>query len=464
MGTQIDRLAGFVAETHWADVPEVVRRRTKLVLLDTLGVMFAGALRPEVAALRRSLALNFGTGATIFAPRLPIADPGMAAMLNAIAARAVEMTEGLRGVQHAVHVVPGALAVAQQQRCSGEALLEAVLLGYELGGRIQLGFTPHALAHPNGQIALLSAVASGARLHGLDASGVALALRIGATMIMTPSYINATTGGTALNLPAGVAAMACSLAPKLALAGFSANVDTVEEALGRLVGRGFDAGSVADGLGDVWGITNNYFRFYACCNPIHPALDALRDLIDEYSPSPEAIERIEFETFAFAAVMQNRDPSNYFASKYSLPHAAATLIARGGLGFSDLDDSALVDSVIASLRSRVYVVENAEMTAEGPSLKPARVVIRLKDGHVASAYRENSRRDTLRADPEADVRAKFHELAGVLLTPEGTKQLEAAVDRCEDWERVDEIVTIIATHLRRESMARPIQEKEADSR
>jgi 2-methylcitrate dehydratase PrpD len=216
----------------------------------------------------------------------------MGAMLNAIAARSIEMSEGLRGVQHAVHAVPGALAVAQQQRCSGKPLLEAVLLGYELGGRIQLGFTPHALAHPNGQMALLSAVAAGARLHGLDASGVALALRIGATMIMTPSYMNAATGGSALNLPAGVAAMACA------------------------------------GLGDVWGITDNYFRFYACCNPIHPALDALGDVIDEYSPSPEVIERIDFETFAFAALMQNREPSNYFASKYSLPHAAATLIAR----------------------------------------------------------------------------------------------------------------------------------------
>jgi 2-methylcitrate dehydratase MmgE/PrpD-like protein len=79
----------------------VLRRRTKLVLLDTLGVMLAGAQRPEVAARRRRLAPNFGTGATIFATHLPSTDPGMAAMLNAIAARSIELTEGLRGVQHA---------------------------------------------------------------------------------------------------------------------------------------------------------------------------------------------------------------------------------------------------------------------------------------------------------------------------------------------------------------------------
>jgi 2-methylcitrate dehydratase PrpD len=448
MGMQIERLARFVAETVWADVPEIVQRRTKLVLLDTLGVILAGAQRPEVAALRRTLGPNFGTGAAIFAPQLLAADPGTAAMLNAIAGRSVEMSEGLRGFQHAVHLVPGALAVAQQRRASGKGLLEALLLGYELGGRIQLGFTPHALAHPNGQLSLLSTVAAGARLHELDASGVALALRIGATMIMTPSYMNAATGGTALNLPAGIAAMACALAPKLALAGFSAHEDTVEESLDRLVGRAFDPECVADGLGETWGITDNYFRFYACCNPIHPALDALKDILDDGELSPEAIERIDVETFAFAAVMQNRDPKNYFASKYSLPHAAATLIVRHGLGFSELDDSALEDSVIGGLRKRVFVTEDPEMTAAGPWLKPARVTVRMNDGHVASAYRGNSRRDTLRADPEEDVRVKFHELAGVLLTPEGTKQVEAAVDRCETWECVDELVTIIGSHLR----------------
>jgi hypothetical protein len=56
-------------------------------------------------------------------------------------------------------------------------------------------------------------------------------------------------------------------------------------------------------------------------------------------------------------------------------------------------------------------------------------------------------RDAAR-DPEADVRVEFHELAGVLLTPQGTMQVEAAMDRCDTWECVDELVTIIGSHLR----------------
>ena len=38
------------------------------------------------------------------------------------------------------------------------------------------------------------------------------------------------------------------------------------------------------------------------------------------------IERIDVATFGFAAAMRNPDPPNFFASKYSLPHAAAALV------------------------------------------------------------------------------------------------------------------------------------------
>ena len=56
MAAQIEQLAAFVATTQWEDVPEPVRHHTRLVLLDTLGVILAGAERPEVRQLRERLA------------------------------------------------------------------------------------------------------------------------------------------------------------------------------------------------------------------------------------------------------------------------------------------------------------------------------------------------------------------------------------------------------------------------
>src|SRR6267142_442496 len=74
MGEHIERLAQFVAQTQWEDVPAPVQRHTKLVLLDTLGVILAGGERPEVRQLRDRLAANAGTGATVYARGWPTQD------------------------------------------------------------------------------------------------------------------------------------------------------------------------------------------------------------------------------------------------------------------------------------------------------------------------------------------------------------------------------------------------------
>ncbi len=447
MGEQIEKLARFIARTGWDDMPETVHRRAKLVLLDTIGVTLAGAVRPEVIGLRQSLLAGAGGGATILAPGLPSADIRTAALLNGIAARSVELCEGSRGLQPSPHILPGVLAIAEQHGLGGAAMLGAFVLGYDVAGRLNRGYTPRAYSHPNGQISLLGAAAAGARLRGLDGAGVSLAMRIATSMLMTPSYNNTVAGGTTLNLPAGMGAVAATLAPEMAAAGYAAQADAIEEALGVMVGGGFDPTKMPDDMGQRWEILDNYFRFYACCNPIHAALDSLAETLAALKPRPEDIARIEVETFAFASVMRNPAPPNYFASKYSLPHAAAVLVMRGGLRFADIDDSALADPVIASLRPLVHIVEDPAMTARStPTLRPAKVTLRLKDGRSATAARENSIRDTLLADPEPQVRTKFREMCAGHLTPAGMDAVEAAVDRCETWRTMAVLTDLLRQH------------------
>jgi len=48
-----------------------VQSYAKLVVLDTIGVILAGAERPEVRELRARLSATAGTGATVFAPGWP---------------------------------------------------------------------------------------------------------------------------------------------------------------------------------------------------------------------------------------------------------------------------------------------------------------------------------------------------------------------------------------------------------
>ncbi|HEX3883343.1 MAG TPA: MmgE/PrpD family protein [Stellaceae bacterium] len=450
MGRQIEELARFVAETRWEDIPAPVQSHAHTVLRDTIGVTLAGSERPEVRALRDRLAGTAGSGASIYARGCPQADPRTAALLNGIAGRAIELCEGLRHVsgQAAMQILPGVLAAGEQSAASGKEMITALVLGYEVAARLAAGFTPRPLAHQNGQVSLLAAAAAGARVRGLDTAGVSLAMRIATTLVLTPSYTNAVAGATTLNVAGGMSGYVGALASDLALAGFTAQPDAVEEALGELVGGGFSTDALTARLGDNWEMTRNYFRLYACCNPIHPALDCLAAALAELHPRPDEVARIEVATYRFASVMRNPDPPNYFASKYSLPHAAAAMVVRGGAGFSQLDDSALADPVIAALRHKIHIAEDPAMSARAPVLRPAKVTVTLTDGRSATQSRESHRGDFNDPFTDAEMRGKFRELARVVLTADGVAAAEAAIDRVETWPNIGELTGLLRRHGR----------------
>ena len=418
MGQAIEELARFVAGTPWDAIPTAAREHAKLVLLDTLGVILAGSVQPEVAAARARLTATGGRGATIYAPGAPASDPRTAAFLNGMAGRSIELCEGHRYVscQGAVQALPTALAFAEWLERPGRDALAALIFGYEVAARIGAGLTARPLAHQNGQAPLLGAVGAGARVRALDGPQTSLALRIGAILVLTPGYTNAVAGATALNVAGGMSGFAGMLAPELALAGVAAQPDAIEEAFGQLVGDGFRPEAVTEELGQRWEITRNYFRLRACCNPVYSALDALEDILAEHRPSPDTIARVDVATYRFAANMREPDPINYFAAKYSLPHAAAALVLRGNAGYHAFTDATVRDPAIAAVRRRVTVREDPELSAGVPRLKPARVTVTLTDGRQVTRLRESARGDYQDPYREDELRGKFRELAGVVLS------------------------------------------------
>jgi 2-methylcitrate dehydratase PrpD len=395
-----------------------------------------------VQQLRERLAAGAGSGATVYAQGFPASDPRTAALLNGIAGRAIELCEGMRLIsgQAGIQVLPGILALAESGNASGRDLLAALALGYDVAGRLGHAFKPRPLAHQNGQASLLAAAAAGAHLRGMNADEISRAMRIATTLVLTPSYTNAVAGATALNVAGGMSGFVGALAPELVHAGFTAQNEAIEEALANLVGDGFDASRVVEGLGTRWHITENYFRLYASCNPIHPALDALQALLRQCEPRPEDIERIDVATYRFASVMKNPDPANFFASKYSLPHVAAVMIVKGNAGHSAVDDVAVNDPAIVALRHRVYVTEDTAMSAVAPRLRPARVTLTLKDGRRVTHEGESHRGDFTQPFEERELLEKFRELAGHVLAPDAVSRVEEKLMHAEQWASVRELV------------------------
>lgn len=450
MGRTVDTLAAHASLTRWGDLPPAVQHQARLVLLDTLGVMLAGSLQPEVVQLRQALLASGSTHpeSTLVSSLPARTDARTAALLNGIAGRSVELCEGHRFVscQAGVQVLPAVLAVAERMKAPGAELLAALVVGYDIGVRLGAGLVARPLAHQNGQTAMLGAIAAGARLQGLDAAGIGRAMRIGAPLVLVPSYSHTVAGATALNVAGGMSGFNGALAAELASAGFTGREDAVEEALAQLVGDGFDPDPVTEELGTRWEITRNHFRLRACCNPIYSALDALEAALADLAPGPGAVERIDVETYAFASVMNNPSPANYFASKYSLPHAAAALVLLGHAGYQAFTADKVDDPAFAALRRKVFIREDPAFTAQVPRLKPARVTLTLADGRSSTHVVESARGDFQNPHPESALRAKFRELAGLVLSSEGVAALEAAVDRAHEWRDVGELHGLIGRY------------------
>ena len=117
-----------------------------------------------------------------------------------------------------------------------------------------------------------------------------------------------------------------TLAPELALAGFEAQEQAIEEAFASLVGDGFQPDLMLVELGQRWEIARNYFRLRACCNPIYAALDALEEALSELRPAPDEIEQIDVATYRFASVMRSPEPKNSL-----FPGSAALTLLGSGM-------------------------------------------------------------------------------------------------------------------------------------
>jgi len=88
------------------------------------------------------------------------------------------------------------------------------------------------------------------------------------------------------------------------------------------------------------------------------------------------------------------------------------------------------------------------MSALAPRLRPARVTVTLMDGRRSTQARESHRGDFQQPFAESELREKFHELAGAALTQEGARHVEHAVDCCEHWKSVEDLIELLRRYGR----------------
>jgi 2-methylcitrate dehydratase PrpD len=411
--TATDQLAEFVAATGLADIPADVIARGRLILADCIGCMVAGAVVPEV---RRLAALQVGRGvpvATVLGTGQRLAADA-ASFINGTAGTWHDLDEGnLSTRTHAgIQLLPAALAQAEVRGLPGASLLEAVILAYEASARIWRATKARLAVHPHGTYGPLAAAMALAKLRGDSAPAIASAINIAATLGLAASRMTLNDGATVRNIYTGHSARAGFEALALRDAGFTGEADAIASIMGNIYGSEFDAGVATAELGETWWIRRNYFKRFATGRYAHGALDLTEELANrlELRLSAPAIERIDVETFFWAATLSGQTVRTPFGLRFSLPMAIARRIIHGPVPLTDDGARAFADAQVASLAARIYVVEVKAFTDAYPDRQPTRMTVKFRDGRSESLSAERILGESDYPLPESILQAKFIEL------------------------------------------------------
>lgn len=415
----LDTLSAFIADFRLHSLKPATIEQASYVTLDTVGAMAGGAAEPEMRSLTDRLVAGLAGDASVIGTHRK-AHAAAAALLNGTSGTFLEMDEGNRFAKGhpAIHALPAIWATAETRALSGKAVLEALILGYEVGARIGIAATMRADMHPHGTWGTVGAAVAVAKLLGYDAAKIRETINVASSLTLATSKRTMLEGGTVRNAYAGISNRMALLAIDFVESGFIGERDGLASVFGHVVSETFDEARMIDGLGATWQIDQNYFKLHSCCRYNHGALDALENLLAGENVAADAIDRVDVASYRYAAELDDQAPRNTLAGKFSVPFAVATRLVRGSTRVENFTWDAVRDERVRALAARVFVTEDTAMTARLPQFRPARVDLKLRDGRRLSAGVETNRGDDQDPYSRDELVGKYFSLAGRVWTYE----------------------------------------------
>lgn len=388
-------LGRFAAGARLADAPDEVVDFARLLLLDTLGALLGGLRYAPVRRLGRSLGLD-------------PAGPAPFGFLVTLGTAATWLDADSGGSFHpqghrlppvptahpCPHALPVLLRAAAVDDVPDERLLEVFLVASEVGMRAGVATTLRPGLHPHGIHGPGAAALAVGLLRGAPAPELGAAWLLGTALPVAATLDVPVRGGTVRNAWTGLGAWLGAQADLRAAAGESG-----DEALHRALYDGavctdLDDDELLGDLGSRWQLGRSYLKPYACARWVHPTLDALVLALRAggvHGPAADLVERVEVDTFAFAASLSSTRPETDLHARFSVPACVAALLLDGDLHAGSFLDDAVHRPELVELASRVELREDRDATAALPRRRPSRVRVHLSDGRVLESSVPNAR-------------------------------------------------------------------------
>ncbi len=434
------RIAEFVSQLQYEQIPDAVRERLKLLILDSLGCAIYGARLEWCRILRETLErLDRTRDASIWGTDRKLSS-AHAALVNGTQVQGFELDDVHReGVLHVGAVTLPALVALTEAHAplSGKDFITAALAGYEIGPRVGLCMGPQHIGqgwHSGATVGVFAAAAAAARALGLDAEKTVHALGIAGTQscgLMAAQY-----GAMVKRMHAGRAAQSGLYAALLANEGFTGITDVFEAPYGgfcttfsRSQDR-FDLTALSAGLSERYETMRVSLKFYACVGSNHTTLDALSDIRKRHSFTAADIERIVVHASQVTVDHAGWPyrPEGLTGAQLNLPFCAATLILTGDAFVEQFTPDCVNDRARIELARKVQVIHDPAITALGAAHRhQVRVEVNFRDRSVEREMRDAPRGSEQNFADAAQIVAKFRKLTRAVMPEQKQNALIDAV-------------------------------------
>lgn len=450
-------LADYAARTRYEDLPIDVVDRTKLLILDTVGVMLAGS-RTEQGKMITAFVKKIGERkeCTIIGDGEKVSRFN-AALANGFMAKVYGQDETYRfagGGHVAAAFIPAAVVAADLESANGRQLIVSVVLGYDVFARALegLGYSHRHRGFWSTQTlgTLAAAVATG-KIYGLDSeqmkNAIGLATNLSAGLL---EFVNDKGQTNVLELSCGWSCQNGLLASELAREGFVGPETSLEGKLGlfRAMGDQFFPmpWRVLENIGRDYWVMKAGFKPQSGCRHVHAAVDALLEVLKKRAIAPDDVEKIVVRTYSILTqenFFSENEPTSQHGAMGSIPYNLAMLFfhREGGYGPGHFDMFA--DPAVRALCKKVEIINDARLDRLYPQKMAARVEVVTKSGEKFIGSVDHPRGEPENPLTRDELLAKFGRLASTTISKDAIEEVISYIEHLEEVKNAREIIRLL---------------------
>jgi 2-methylcitrate dehydratase len=455
-----DRLAAYASSFGYDDLPAEVVHEIKRRVLDSLGCAL-GAWNARPCRIARELAqsVRLNTGATIWGTAHKTL-PDLATFANGSFVRYLDFNDTYLSKEpaHPSDNIPAALAAGEIARASGQRVIQAIALAYEVHCRLcdAAALRPRGWDHVTyGPVSSSLATAKVIRLseartvQAINLAGVAnVALRqtrVGdMSMWKACAFSNAARNGV--------------FAALLAQRGMTGPSPIFEGEKGfmKLVSGPFElaplGGEQLPGRPPApFKILDTYIKHfpveYHAQTAVEAALALREELIEAEGPQTiEQLSDIEIGSYDVAIEIIGRDPEKWQpttreTADHSFPYCVAVALLDGRVTLNSFGEKRLQDPALRELMKKVRVVREADFVDRYPGAMPTRITARSRTGRTYTRQVDIPLGHPGHPMSDRDVEGKFRRVAAGRLE---RSRLNKLIDSVWTLDRMKDITPLIA--------------------